>query len=490
MRRVSRGWALFVACLSLLFAAPLSSASSATPPAPSCASSTTWLAEENAKTADRSPIRFAPRASNARLQVFTSAPSGVCGQKIAVTVGSIYSTWRLELWRVGWYDGAGARRVFKGNVWAKTTTPVREYRSQAVYPSSSFGFVDVRGGKTVSIPVGQGMPPGLYFVRVVDKSGRFADAPFVVSSPTKTASALFAVSMLTASEYNGWGGASGYKIEYRPSWLPPLVALPQTWPLYTSARKPWNRFHAVAQGGDLSLIPWLEHSGIPLDYAADAGLGDINLSSYRTLLFGQHLEYLTRAGEAKVVTALSAGTNLAVFGSNALVWAVTERSTKSSPRFLQVQRLGAADQFANFGYGPDSLLGSGTACISTFGSTAEVLIEDSPILEGLTDEDKTLVPGLFEQEVDSSPVPTRAGTTIIAQSTRDQCAEPKAGRLAKGQMTETTLGSGAKVFNAGGFGLSCAARTREDCPSTFGATEQTTRFARQVIDNVLIRYTN
>jgi hypothetical protein len=458
--------------------------------APSCMTSSTWLAEENAKTADRAVGQFMPRTSTWKLQIYTAEPSVTCGQNLSITVGSIFSSWHLEFWRVGWYDGAGARRIFLGKTWKKTTTPVREHRSQAVFPSPSYGFVDVRGGKTLSIGVTQDMPPGLYFARIVDKTGKHADAPFVIASKAKTGPALFAVSMLTATEYNQWGGSSGYKIDYRPSWLPAIAAYPQTWPLYTSARKPWARFHAVADGGDLSLIPWLEHSGIALDYAADSALGGIDLTAYPALVFGQHLEYLTREGEAQVETALRSGTNLAVFGSNALVWAVTQRSTTKSPRFLQVQRLGAADQFANFGYGPDNLLGTGTTCIGTFGSTAEVLASDSPLLQGITDDDRSSVPGIFEQEVDSSLIPTRAGTTIIAQSTRDQCAQPRAGRLARGQMTETILGSGAKVFNAGGFGLSCAARAPEDCPKTFGTTEQTTRFARQVINNVLSRYTD
>jgi hypothetical protein len=294
---------------------------------------------------------------------------------------------------------------------------------------------------------------------------------------------------MTAMEYNYWGGSSGYKIDYLPPGAIPGQPLPRKSPLYLDGAKPWVRFSELGQGADSALIAWLEHRGVNLDYGSDMGLGQtVTLAGYRTIVLGQHTEYVSQIGRNAIADALNKGTNLANFGSNALYWKTTIRSTKSIPLLLQVDRVNDADLFEFLQQPTEALTGTGTTCVGVYASHMTVQAPSDPLFQGIAPEDMTELPGILEQEVENTSRNQIAPYRVLAESTANQCAEGKMGRGTKGQMSEAVFPSGAKAFTAGGFGLACSVISYKDCPEIFKGSEATTRFARQLVDNVMTEY--
>jgi hypothetical protein len=457
--------------------------------APLCSQVSRWLAYENAQTSGRPHKVFSPTPSSSSAQIYVADQTVRCGEKARLIVASPSASWHLELWRIGWYDGKGARRVYSGKQMSPSTSPIVPIRSASPEGTASFGLVLARGGKSFSVPITKSTPPGQYFARIATAKGKTADAPFVVESTEATARSIYLVSMMTANEYNEWGGSSGYKINFVPNALSTSGAPKPKWPLYVSAEKPWAGFAQLGQGADASLIAWIEQSNENLDYIADQSLdATFAFGRYRNIVLGQHAEYMTRAGHRVLREAVASGVNLAIFGANSLNWQTTMRSTSSIKTLLQVNRSANGDRFSTLGLAPDDTVGAGTACVGAYGSRASAAIPTSPLLAGLSPAEKTNVPGIFEQETDNSSLSQILQLTVIAQSTNEMCEVGQGNRGTVAHMTEAVWPSGGRVFNAGGFGIACSAIAYIQCPKKFGATPATTVFSRQVIHNVMTEY--
>jgi len=478
--------------IALISAPSIAQAATPTPAPPptTCELGPHWLSAENALKQGRSTSLFKTTPSAGALQIYTKQTEVHCGNAIEVVAASKLSPYRIELWRTGWYGGAGARRVFVSPIKPRTADRIVPGQSQELADSVDFGFVTASGGVQLDIPVTNAMKPGIYFARVITAKGISADAPFVVSSPRRSASTLFVASMMTAYDYNAWGGSNGYHVNYRPAWLKPKEKMPKLWSTRTSVQKPWQQFHAIGDGGDASLASWIERSGANLDYTADVAITETSdLSAYRTLVFGQHPEYETYNGLNRIMEAARHGTNLAIFGSNAFYWNADTTVTDGALQSLEVDRTNGASWFKNFDLATHNTIGTGIACGSTYGSKLHIAKVDNPLFRGVPPALVTKpIPGIFEQEVDNSTTSTLANTEVLAESPDIQCKDATPNLVGKGQMVESRLESGARIFDAGGFGMTCAALNFVQCPKKYKATPATTSFARIVISNVIAEY--
>jgi N,N-dimethylformamidase len=108
--------------------------------------------------------------------------------------------------------------------------------------------------------------------------------------------------------------------------------------------RPWHRI--VTRGnagrelsGDLYLLDWLEHQGIPYDTITDGDLhaeGVDLLSPYAAVLTGGHPEYVSEAMLDALGDYTASGGHLAYLGGNGFYW-VTSVST-AAPHVLEVRR--------------------------------------------------------------------------------------------------------------------------------------------------------
>src|SRR5712692_4662518 len=146
------------------------------------------------------------RADGQHLELYLSAVSQAPGGFISAKVsadGPAQVT--AEVYRLGYYGGAGARRV-----WSAGPIPVS---TQSACPrDANTGRVECNWGETFYFQVGTDWVSGMYLAKVT-KTGaepykRFA--PFVVRDG-RHAELLLKAAFNTYQAYNNWGGESCYQ---------------------------------------------------------------------------------------------------------------------------------------------------------------------------------------------------------------------------------------------------------------------------------------
>jgi N,N-dimethylformamidase len=108
--------------------------------------------------------------------------------------------------------------------------------------------------------------------------------------------------------------------------------------------RPWHRIDTRGNAGrelsgDLYLLDWLEHEGIPYDTITDDDLhaeGAGLLAPYAGVITGGHPEYVSGEMLDALGAYLDAGGNLAYLGGNGFYWVTT--AAAGAPHLLEVRR--------------------------------------------------------------------------------------------------------------------------------------------------------
>ncbi|HEX8704484.1 MAG TPA: N,N-dimethylformamidase beta subunit family domain-containing protein [Myxococcaceae bacterium] len=113
-------------------------------------------------------------ASAAQLEVKTSRQSALAGEEIAVEVSSRDTTTvRAEVFRLGFYGGAGALRVWNGGTYAVSPR-------QACAQATVGAVAPCPEQKTFAFEVADDWEPGLYLLKVTRSDGRRSFTSLVI----------------------------------------------------------------------------------------------------------------------------------------------------------------------------------------------------------------------------------------------------------------------------------------------------------------------
>jgi len=122
-------------------------------------------------------------ASAAELEVTTSAQAARAGEQIAVEVSSRDNTRvKAEVFRLGFYGGAGAHRVWNGGTYAVSP---RQMCSRATVSAPAA----CPPRQTFAFEIAEDWEPGLYLVKVTRPDGRRHFTSLVIKDRDSTASA-------------------------------------------------------------------------------------------------------------------------------------------------------------------------------------------------------------------------------------------------------------------------------------------------------------
>jgi N,N-dimethylformamidase beta subunit-like, C-terminal len=128
------------------------------------------------------------------------------GETVNFKINTNSNNYRIDIYRLGYYQGNGARLV--------TTLQVNKATNQpAPFTDSSIGFVDC--GKWVvsaSWTVPANLVSGVYLAHLVRMDGTSGEnhIPFIVRDDQTPHDIVFQTSDTTWHAYNGWGGYSLY----------------------------------------------------------------------------------------------------------------------------------------------------------------------------------------------------------------------------------------------------------------------------------------
>lgn len=272
---------------------------------------------ENQKAGDPD-WRSGLRAKDGQLEVYADSESVTAGQTLALKVSTDQkATVTAELYRIGFYGGAGARKVWTGGPW--TVTP-----QSACGRDPVTALVECDWNDTFKIPIASDWVSGLYVVKVKRSEGYKRFHPIVVRDARK-AEILYTPNFTTYQAYNTWGGESLYfdgsgKMPSGRAW-----------------QVSFNRPYASSEGGgktfnlDLALIQFIERHGYDVTYGTQLDFLRYEnfVEDIDAFVHGAQDEYWPAEERAQIDAALESGnTSLAYFGGNGAYWRVRVTSDR------------------------------------------------------------------------------------------------------------------------------------------------------------------
>jgi hypothetical protein len=280
------------------------------------------IACENTATGDPATDWQVSGAGDATLQGFATSMSVNVGQTVSFKISSTQSAYHIDILRLGYYQGTGARKLVMGLV---PSAPFPQTQP-ACLTTSSTGLIDCGNwGVSASWAVPASAVSGMYIAHLIrNDNGAGSDVPFIVRNDSSHSDIVFQTSDETWQAYNAYGGNSLYQC---------TVACPPGNPrAYKGAFSvSYNRpFHtALDDGGrdwltyaEWPMVKYLEANGYDVSYVAakDVDTGAALLTNHKLFMSTGHDEYWSASQRANVTAARDAGVNLAFFSGNEVFW--------------------------------------------------------------------------------------------------------------------------------------------------------------------------
>ncbi len=246
--------------------------------------------------------------------------------------------YRLEVYRLGWYQGIGAR-LQECVPSCATDEPVAA-RGPTPPPDPTSGYLDAGWPVTDTVTLPSTAVSGLYLAKILVTSGgastgQSRDISFVVRELTPRSSILEQIGSNTQEAYNNWGGKSLYGYNSTGS---------------AATEVSFNRPDAYAgtwvRQWDYPLVGFLERQGYDLSYATDTDTaqGVDAAASRRLVIVAGHDEYWSKEIRDALHGAQAVGTNLAFMGANTGYW---QMRYANAYRAIYEYRTAAADPNPN-----------------------------------------------------------------------------------------------------------------------------------------------
>ncbi len=277
-------------------------------------------------------------ASNHEIEGYASLTSVNQGGQISLFVSTADPSYQIDIYRMGWYGGAGARQV---------AGPIARTGALQLSPSSnSFGMVECRWTNPYLLSVPSNWVSGFYLARLMGSKGKQSYIIFVVREDARQSAFLFQSSVTTWQAYNNWGGKSLYPFNspegtaVKVSFNRPYAAPGQPSAIAgVGAGEFLNSYQqdSAAPGWEYNMVRFLEREGYDVTYSTDVDThenGNLLLQHKAFLIVG-HDVYWSMAMRKNVIAARDRGVNIGVFSSGTSAWQI---------RFETSPATGAADR--------------------------------------------------------------------------------------------------------------------------------------------------
>jgi methionine-rich copper-binding protein CopC len=248
------------------------------------------------------------------LQGFATNFSVNKGQSVSFKItNTANAPYRIDLYRIGYYQGNGARKV--GTIPSSAT--LRQNQPAPIHDPVT-NLVDAGNwAVSASWAVPSTAVSGVYIARLVrEDTGGASHIIFVVRDDASQSDVLFQTSDTTWQAYNRWGGWSyyggtnaerAYKVSYNR-------------PFSTRADTPNGRDYFF--GVEYAMVRWMEANGFNVSYfsGVDSDRYGSEILEHKLFLSVGHDEYWSGPQRAAVERARDSGVNLAFLSGNEVYW--------------------------------------------------------------------------------------------------------------------------------------------------------------------------
>ncbi|HET9648994.1 MAG TPA: N,N-dimethylformamidase beta subunit family domain-containing protein [Microlunatus sp.] len=278
--------------------------------APCDAPITSAIACENSKPGSPSSEWQISGAGSANLQGFATDISVNVGTTIGFKIDTTLSSYLIDIYRIGYYGGNGARKVASLGTVIGTDQP-------ACTNQSSTGLIDCGNwSQSASWAVPSDAVSGIYFALLhTSNNSSESHVTFIVRNDAGHSDLFFQTSDTTWQAYNTYGGNSLY------------VGNPAGRAYKVSYNRPFNtnsgvESHDFVWNAEYPMVRFLEANGYDVSYTTGVDTerrGDL-IKNHKTFLSVGHDEYWSGNQRANVEAARDAGVNLAFFSGNEVFW--------------------------------------------------------------------------------------------------------------------------------------------------------------------------
>lgn len=254
-------------------------------------------------------------AGDSNIEGYAAEISVDQGQPVQFKVNTNATDYRLDIYRLGYYGGLGARKV------ATVQPALVPFAQPSPIEDLTTGLVDAGNWSTTAT---WNMPAnavsGVYVAKLVREDGTPGanHIVFVVRDDDGASDLLFQTSDTTWQAYNNWGGSSLYD------------GYPDGRAYKLSYNRPFNTRGIGGGGGETNwvfwaespMIRWMEKNGYDVSYTTDVDTDrrGSELLEHRAFLSVGHDEYWSGQQRTNVEAARDAGVNLAFFSGNDVYW--------------------------------------------------------------------------------------------------------------------------------------------------------------------------
>jgi hypothetical protein len=276
-----------------------------------CAGAANPIVCENQKTGNPSSEWDISGMGDPSIQGFATEFSVGDGEDVVFKVKTDALDYRLDIYRMGYYGGLGARKVAT----LAPSAPLPQTQPGCLSEQAT-GLVDCGNwAESARWSVPPGAVSGIYFAHLVrTDTGGDSHVFFVVRDDDGASDLLFQTSDTTWQAYNRYGGNSLYVgapagRAYKVSYNRPFTTRDYADPSFV-----WS--------DEYPMVRWLERNGYDVSYFSgiDTERRGAELLEHRAFLSVGHDEYWSAGQRTSVENARGAGIDLAFFSSNEMFW--------------------------------------------------------------------------------------------------------------------------------------------------------------------------
>jgi hypothetical protein len=311
-RQQNRPWSI---ARALLVVAAIATATSLATSSAAGAAALNPIQQENSLPGTPGWDAFSSVGAQDAVSGYASKTSVNHGDSIDLYVTTTAANVKIDVFRVGWYQGIGARLVqslgtFPG---VHQPTPV---------PDPTTGMVSCTNwSKTTTLSVPSNWVTGVYLAKLTASSGNSSFIIFTVRNDGGTEPVLFQSSVSTYQAYNAYGGASLYQNTTNGSSYKYAEATK------VSYDRPYDPLDGNGAGQffgyEYPFIRWAESQGYNVSYITDVDTAsNYPLTNHRVYLSVGHDEYWSHTMRDNVTQAIAHGMNAAFLSANSAYWQI------------------------------------------------------------------------------------------------------------------------------------------------------------------------
>ncbi|HEX7151316.1 MAG TPA: N,N-dimethylformamidase beta subunit family domain-containing protein [Thermoanaerobaculia bacterium] len=249
--------------------------------------------------------------ANGEVEGFASPTSVNRGESVSIYVNTPYPSYTLQVFRMGWYGGTGARRVYGPVTLPGTAQPIP-------VPDPVTGLVECNwtNPHVLGIPATDDWISGVYLVKLT-ANGRHKYTIFVVRDDARFSNHYFQLSVTTYQAYNNWGGKSLYTFNSTDQVAARKVSLDRPYITGSGTGDFLYRW-------EYNMLRFMEREGYDVTYHTNVDTHErpaLMLNHQDWLSIG-HDEYWSWEMFDHVQAARDAGIDLGFFSANTAYWQI------------------------------------------------------------------------------------------------------------------------------------------------------------------------